>query len=256
MDEQRAVVPVDQDARGNVSLAREMATAYQDYVQFYRERMGKTTAEALALAADPANDQYFELIQKTEPEQISWLTINAVAARDPALAREGWLRLVDAARDELASGHRAARAIEGYLHSPWDRARFLVLRESYAKEWQPTNGVEWMLIDMLAQAFTAYEVAMKLVITYTTMEASLNDFHIEQHNKYETPRLTSAETLAREEQTLERCQRMILRVQRALRDQRRYAPVIVQHAGQVNVGQQQVNIKNATMDESAPGGRN
>jgi len=36
---------------------------------------------------------------------------------------------------------------------------------------------------------------------------------------------------------------MLIRVQRALRDQRRYSPTVtVQNAGQVNIGQQQVNV--------------
>lgn len=247
------VTPVAEDARGDASLAREMVGAYKDYARFYRERMGKSVEEALAEAAKPASDLFLETIEKQSPDQVSWLTISAMAERDPALAREGWLRLLDAARDELASGHRAARAMEGYDHSPWARARFLVLRESLAREWEPGNGIEWMLIDMLAQAFTAYEEALKLTMMYTTMEASLNDHQIQKNNKYETPSLTSAETLARAEQTLDRCQRAILRVQRALRDQRRYGPVIVQHAGQVNVGQQQVNVARGAGEEKREG---
>lgn len=249
VDEETAGAPAAQDARGDASLAREMVGAYKEYVRFYRERMGKSAEDALAAAAEPASDLSLETIEKQSPDQVSWLTINAMAERDPALAREGWLRLVDTARDELASGQRAARAMEGYSHSPWARAQFLVLRESLATEWQPTNGIEWMLIDMLAQAYTAYEEALKLLMTYTTMEASLNDFHIQRNNRYETPRLTAAETLARAEQTLDRCQRAILRVQRALRDQRRYGPVIVQHAGQVNVGRQQVNVAGGAGEE-------
>ena len=40
-----------------------------------------------------------------------------------------------------------------------------------------------------------------------------------------------------------RCHRTFLRALRALRDLRRYTPsVLVQNAGQVNVGSQQVNV--------------
>ena len=218
-----------------------MYDAYKDYVRFYRERMGKTVEEALAAAAEPASDQHRDMTLSRPPDEASWLTMNALAERDPTLAQEVWERMKEMARDELASGNRAARVMEGYDHTPWDRARFLMLRESLAKEWRPANGIERMLVDMLAQAFTAYEKEMGRVMTYITMEASLNDHQIQKNNKYETPRLTSAETLLRVEQAMERYQRMILRTQRALRDQRRYG-LNVGNVGQLNIGAFQQNV--------------
>jgi len=246
MDSERAVVPVEQDERGAGSIMREMIEQYQAFVRFYQTRMEKTPEEAHAEATRPADDHMLQRTITAEPDQVSWHDLSSVGERDPALAHQVWSRLVNQARDELASGHRAARAMEGYNHDPWDRAQFLALRESLAMEWQPRNGIEWMLVDMLAQAFTLYERELHLVMTYTMMEASLNDYHIKKQNKYDTPRLTAAETLAQAEVTMERYQRTILRTQRALRDQRRYGPVIVQHAGQVNVGQQQVNVSSGS----------
>jgi len=241
MGEGSAIVPIEQDARGIRSLAREMADEYKGFVKVYRERMEMSAAEAHERAGEPADDFALEHAMSTTPDQVSWHAISAVAERDPDLGQRVWGRLVEQARDDLASGNRAARAIEGYQHDPWDRARFLVLRESLAKEWRPANGIEWMLIDMLAQAFTGYEVEMQRVMTYMTMEASLNDYQIQKTNKYETPRLTSAEALARVEQGMERYQRMILRVQRALRDQRRYT-LNVGNVGQLNIGLMQQNV--------------
>ena len=241
MGEDSAIVPVEQDARGISSFAREMADEYQSLVRFYQTRMEKTAAEAHEAASEPADDFALDRAMTVPPNEVTWHTISAVAERDPTLGQQVWLRLVDAARDDLASGNRAARAMEGYQHDPWDRARFLVLRESLAKEWRPANGIEWMLVDMLAQAFTLYEADMQHLMTYMTMEASLNDYQIQKNNKYETPRLTSAEALARVEQGMERSQRMILRVQRSLRDQRRYS-VNVGNVGQLNIGLMQQNM--------------
>lgn len=240
MGEDGAIIPVAEDARGIRSLAREMADEYQSFVRFYQTRMEKTAAEAHEAAMEPAADDYLEYTMNAPPDQVSWHAISTVAERDPALGRQMWLRLLDQARDDLASGNRAARAMEGYDHAPWDRARFLALRESLAEEWQPRNGIEWMLVDMLAQAFSLYEREVHLVMTYTMMEASLNDHYIQKNNKYETPRLTASETLARAEQTMERYQRMILRVQRSLRDQRRYS-LNVGNVGQLNIGVMQQN---------------
>lgn len=242
MPDDGAIIPIEGDARGVGSLVREIVQQYREFTQTYQTRMGMSAAEAHEKAVEPANDYMRDRTLTVEPDQVSWHDLSSLGERDPALVQQVWGRLINQARDELASGHRAARAMEGYDHEPWDRARFLVLRESLAGEWQPANGIEWMLVDMLAQAYTVYEREMHLVMTYTMMESSLNDYHIEKQNKYETPRLTAAETLTQAEARMERYQRMILRTQRALRDQRRYGPVIVQHAGQVNVGQQQVNV--------------
>lgn len=237
----QAVVPVEEDVRGALSLAREMAEAYQGYVKFYHERMEKTTAEAHLLAVEPADDEWLKHVQESAADQVSWHALSTVAERDPDLARRAWGRIVQEARDDLASGNRAARAMEGYNHDPWDRAKFLALRESLSVEWQPRNGIEWMLVEMLAQAYSLYEREVHLVMTYTMMEASLNDHYIAKQNKYEPPRLTSVEALARAEQAMERYQRMILRVQRALRDQRRFT-LNVGSVGQLNIGLVQQNV--------------
>ena len=57
---------------------------------------------------------------------------------------------------------------------------------------------------------------------------------------------------------VDRFNRMLLRTLRGLRDLRRYAPVVIQSAGQVNVGAQQVNVsgarRGALITVSGPGG--
>jgi len=250
MPDNGAVIPIEGDARGVSSLVREMVQQYREFTQTYQARTGMSAAEAHEKAVEPANDYVRDRTLTVEPDQVSWHDLSSLGERDPALVQQVWGRLVNQARDELASGHRAARVIEGYEHSPWGRARFLVLRESLVGQWQPANGVEWLLVDMLVQAFTAYEEAMKLFMLYTTMEASVQDTNIQRTNKWELPRQSRDDARTQAEQTVDRCQRAILRVQRALRDQRRYGPVIVQHAGQVNVGQQQVNV--ASNDSQRP----
>jgi hypothetical protein len=57
------------------------------------------------------------------------------------------------------------------------------------------------------------------------------------------PRLSDAEAAEQAAAMMERCHRMYLRTLRALQDQRRCVqPIIVRRAGQVNIGQQQVNV--------------
>jgi len=238
--ETRAIAPLN-DGNEVGSVTREMVSAYKEYVRFYRERMGKTPEEAMVAAAEPADDQYRDVILANPPDQISWLAINALAERDPALAQLTWERIKQEARDELASGHRAARPLEGYSHSPWERAQFLVVRESLAAEWQPRNGIERMLVDSVAQAFTGYEYWLKLLMSVTTSEGNEKDFRYERDGKWYPTRLSTSETLEQAAQMVERFHRMLIRVQRALRDQRRYG-LNVGSVGQLNIGMVQQNV--------------
>jgi hypothetical protein len=60
---------------------------------------------------------------------------------------------------------------------------------------------------------------------------------------WEPPRLTEAETVAQAMGMVERFQRIFTRTLRALCDvRRRPLSVVVQGAGQVNIGEQQVNV--------------
>ena len=58
--------------------------------------------------------------------------------------------------------------------------------------------------------------------------------------------MTTAQALEQSAALADRFHRMFLRSLRALRDLRRYSsPVVVQRAGQVNVGGQQINVASA-----------
>jgi hypothetical protein len=68
--------------------------------------------------------------------------------------------------------------------------------------------------------------------------------------QWSPPRLSQAEAVDQAAAMVDRFNRMCLRTLRALRDLRRYSPpsVVVQHAGQVNVGRQQLNMAAAKPD--------
>jgi hypothetical protein len=60
--------------------------------------------------------------------------------------------------------------------------------------------------------------------------------------RHEAPRVSDAAALAQAAAMVERFQRLFHRALAALQAGRRRAPVVVRHARQVNVGQQQVNV--------------
>ena len=70
--------------------------------------------------------------------------------------------------------------------------------------------------------------------------------------KWELPRVDRVQATEHATAMVDRWNRMFLRNLRALRDMGRYAPAVtIQNAGQVNVGQQQVNVANAGADGRA-----
>ena len=61
--------------------------------------------------------------------------------------------------------------------------------------------------------------------------------------RWELPRLDETAAIEQAAAMSDRFNRLFVRTLRALRDLRRYSPqVVVQHAGQINVAQQQVNL--------------
>ncbi len=63
--------------------------------------------------------------------------------------RLGHGMLYHPARDKLATGYRAARVME-FDGNAWQRAQFLAIFATFREEWQPANGGERLLVDMLA----------------------------------------------------------------------------------------------------------
>jgi hypothetical protein len=180
------------------------------------------------------------------PDQVSWLDLDAIARADPEKAWARWREIVEAARDEVRGGHRAARAIEGFDGTCWQRARFLALRAELAEAWHPRNPLEQQLLDQLAQFQTLLEHWQELLTAYTLLSGRGGRQAPRDGRCYEPPRLSEAEAVDRAAAMVERCQRLFLRALRALQDQRRLRPpVIVRRAGQVNIAQQQVNLAGA-----------
>jgi hypothetical protein len=137
------------------TLARELAAAYKGLVEQYKQGWGLTPAEAVA-KAEELSPHYEADIVKGPADQVSWHGLEHVARTDPEAAAGRWQEVQAEALAALRSGHRAAKAMEGYGSNAWARAQFLAVRRELAEGWQPRNGVERQLIDTMAQAQTAY----------------------------------------------------------------------------------------------------
>jgi hypothetical protein len=128
------------------ALARQVGVKFADdlkkyarYLEFDRKLLDgeKVTTEDL---------------EKTEanrpPEQITFITLQAEAYKDPESALALWQELKTVVREDIANGWEAGRMV---TKEAWERASFLAIREDLQAVWPPRNGVESMIIDEMAQ---------------------------------------------------------------------------------------------------------
>ncbi len=235
-----AVVPVERGVPSEAaSLAQELGQAYLRTLQHYREGLSTSPdvaeAERWALIVhDP------EEVAEAPAGQISWRGLGQLIEQDPAQGEAVWQRIKAEAREHLASGHRAAAALE-HEGTPSSRAAFLAIRDSFREEWQPRGGMEDVLVDVLAQAHSAYLSWFTVLQVRATVDVKRMDETLKKYSYWEPPRLEEAAALEQAAAMMDRFNKLFLRTLRSLRDLRRYGPVIVQNPAQVNIGTQQVN---------------
>jgi hypothetical protein len=140
-----------------VPLAQELARAHGRLVAQLRTQYGLTPADAAKKAEGMADADAVERHLSCPTDAISWNALDAVARHDSARAVEVWEGIKAEAREELATGHRAARVVETGDANCMTRARFLAIRDELTRDWRPTTGQERLLIDTMAQALMTQE---------------------------------------------------------------------------------------------------
>ena len=226
----------------SVPLARELGASFGALVKSYREVWGLSQEEAVARAGatHPADE---ERILRCPPDQVQWHDLDTLARLDPPLAQRRWEEVREAARHELQSGHRAAQALEPVLGGCWQRAQFLAVRDGLAEAWRPRNGLEWLLIDLMAQAQALLRLWQENLLAMTVLAGRAAKPDPEWPGHPQGRRLSEAERTDEAAAMVERWHKLFLKALEALQRQRRLAPaVVIRNAGQVNVGGQQLNV--------------
>src|SRR5215217_3607971 len=227
------------------SLARQLAASYHQMVEFYQNEMKLPGSEADMRArgampdADPERDRH--LAFEEPADQVHWWTISRLAERDPDAALAAWERIKVEAANELATGHRTARALE-WGDRPWDRARFLAILSAFERQWEPRGGIEAALIDVLAQSFAEFLEWAEISTVRSEAEADTEERSIKRGGYWGPPRVAIAEAMSDAAQRVERAHRRFLVTLRAMQDLRRPSAVSIGHAEQVNVGGQQIVV--------------
>src|SRR5690348_6082913 len=93
------------------NLARELARAYTDAVQYFREQQGLDAEAADAAARAPLSLEQRRRLATCAPDTISWWELAALTGDIPTAAATVWEGLVEEATGELTTGYRAAMAM-------------------------------------------------------------------------------------------------------------------------------------------------
>lgn len=237
------------------SLAREMATAYKQMAGFYRDQLELLgpVADARARGTDYSEDEQAadrQRIFERPADQVSWFDLTRLAERNPDDAGAAWVRVRTEARREFASGHRAAQALE-WRGGPWQRARFLAIRDSFRETTPPQSGIESALVDTAAEAFGDYLEWNEHAHMLGSTEVQSQRQRVERDGEWAPMRLSYAEAIEQAVKMAERAHKRFLQTVKLLHDLQRSTPALyVGHAGQVNVGQQQVNVATSSTHAS------
>jgi hypothetical protein len=196
-----------------------LSRAYEGRVAYYKHGLGLPAAEAVARAEEPCPPSRIREIEGLPPDKVTWDHLEELNRNGPEWALSHLDDVRRAARERLRSGQLAACCVEGDRSSPWQRLLFLALRDELADGWQPRNGIERQLIDLMAQA-------------------QMNLFAWQR-------RLAASETAEVEGAMVERFHRIFTRTLRSLQDRRKTPlAVFVGNPKQVNVAAQQLVAQN------------
>ncbi len=219
------------------ALADKLAQARMQVVASY-EQAGLSRQEALAkLKESPAS--FVDHLRKQPLKSTTFWQLDEIAASDPQAAMKRWHSMIDEAGDQIATGHSAADALEVSPQDAWQRAQFMALCDELADGWQPRNGIERQIIHSMVQSLTMKNFWLHKMLAMEAIETS----DCKEHT-LAPPRVSTLQAIDQAATMVERFDRMFIRALRQLRDLRRYMPtIVVNNAGQVNIGEQQVNVK-------------
>jgi hypothetical protein len=242
---QQEVTVVASDEQMEASaIIDKLALSFHRTLEFYK-RCGYTPEQAQSYHDGDNSPEGRELARNRPAREISWYDISVLANGDIREALEVWGRVREAALFDWQAGMRSCDAVGA--HTPMERARFLVIRDGFLDGWRPQNDMERAMIEMLAETFDLFQYWTAIAHTRATEkhDQQKKDVSRYEHNGWKSPYQSEADAIEQAHNLAKSYHRQFLNTLRHLRDFRRYSvspPVIVNQGGQVNVGNQQVNV--------------
>jgi len=202
----------------------------------YHLACGLSPADALDAVREGDRFHIPDTLATTPVKSLMWSDLRAMEAVTHGSSERAREALRKRARAEIQSGMWGCAAVQDASVQPYQQALYLALLDELTEGWQPRNGIERTLIEQMAQSHFQFQTWQKRLNTLINAERRKPG----KEEVYE-PRVSRTAAIEQAMNMTDRFQRMFLRTQRALRDMRRYT-INVEHVGQLNVGEQQVNI--------------
>ena len=242
---------------------RELVHAITQQIVFNIKQMNLSKEEAVGRARACLRDEP----EAREADQVSWLELANLIEHDAERGQAAWQHLKNEAVQELVTGFRVARSLEPSVTSrPYERAQFKVMLDQLRSSLAPRDGLEELLIQQMASVLELNLRWQRLVVQRMETEAwqgerdkrqMLNSMTPAQRERYQKAegwvpaRMTDAESLEQAVMMADRYQRAFLRLMKAFRDNRRLFRALVVAGGQVNIGERQINVKQAQPQRTA-----
>ncbi|HET8670703.1 MAG TPA: hypothetical protein VFM05_08790, partial [Candidatus Saccharimonadales bacterium] len=133
---------------------------------------------------------------KQSAEEMSWTDLEIAMERSADEATMLWKTIKRMAREELACGAYAARAVLAGK-TPYKRAQFAVMIEAFVSAWQPRDAIEMAMVETLVQAHISYNEWLKVAeeaadYSYNAIEEQIKK---NEDHRWNPPRLTAQETV-------------------------------------------------------------
>ena len=255
---------------GYSSLIRLLNESYHDRITFFMSERGGSLniEEARKKAFRRCEDteeakKYFRFLHSLPVDALNFGDLGSLWRAAPRVAERLWEQIKVEARKEFESGHSAANTVlpPGLTREAWQVARYLGVRESFISEWKPRGGIEISLIDMLAQTWFQWQywLEQSILRAQTEPRREHRDYRewkarMEEQRASDSsgegywfqPYVSEQEALDHAVQMVDRWNRMYVRTLRQLRDLRRFSPVTINNAKQVNIAAEGGNQINST----------
>jgi hypothetical protein len=242
------------EARALVQFLAARFAGQIDFIlkEYSEDKDGKWTPDrARHQAAEGWGKADLEKLKHLPPDQIHWADLTAVVETHGMQgALELWGEIKRAAVDYVESGMHITEIVQPN-GTPLERARMIALRSQLAEGWQPQNGIEHTLIDMMCLSFSQYlywtAIAHERVLREANKYQDIKKGSpIYKEGKWNLPTIGESQAVDQANRLADGYHRQFMRTLRQLRDLRRYVPsVIVNNGGLVNVANQQVNVTRA-----------
>jgi len=243
----------------------DLTSSLTELMTFLVDGMKKTPEEAAEIVRDVRPHQR----ESDNLEMVGWSDLARMIEGDSEAGHALYRQIKDAARRELQLGIRVGKSLEPRVSArPWHRAQFLAVLDMLGNALQPRDGVEALLVQQMAATYHQQLFWQERAFQRSEEESwqaerdrrrvwdQLTPRERERTSRSEgwlPERLADAESIELAATLADRHQRAFVRLLKSFRDNRRMFSSLIVAGGQVNIGEQQINVADSVNAAHPPG---